>query len=257
MPGSKIYDCSGNVIVVHEPARLTTNPLKAFEKFKSKGPYFDTFAFITQKEKECVAVVFIDYDGTEEVGCGNGLIAAARQLTSGRCFPTEIMIETRVAKFQVSVKSSSVSVLFSPPRIIQIELDTWLVDAHVPHAVVQLSERQFSRVDDLYARSISTKFANSLFWRAGPQESICVTFFKVGGETNDAVHVLTRERHINRFTGSCGTGAISVAAVLQAGALASRKRYVMRFPGGPICVEGVAGRFSLTGFPRLIWIASC
>lgn len=171
---------------------------------------------------------FVNADGLIGEMCGNGARCLAAYLHRGGLVDQELVIETLVGPVSVDFSSlPSIELTLGPARIVRRGIEiTWNgnvlrfdeVDAGPPHAVCWVDSLEaLDRVDMVeLGRMVRNHPA---FAPRGCNVNLA-TLTPDGG-----VHIRTYERGVEDETLGCGTGAVSVAAVLldQAPSVSTRR----------------------------------
>ena len=199
---------------------------------------------------------FVNADGLIGEMCGNGARCLAAYLHRGGLVDQELVIETLVGPVNVDFsRLPSIELTLGPARIVRRGIEiTWggsvlrfdEVDAGPPHAVCWVDSLEaLDRVDMVeLGRMVRNHPA---FAPRGCNVNLA-TLTPDGG-----VHIRTYERGVEDETLGCGTGAVSVAAVLLDQAPSVSTRRVVTRSGEALFVDlGLPEAPSLSGGAQFV-----
>lgn len=151
-------------------------------------------------------MLFFNPDGTRD-NCGNGLRVAAAYCFEKRLCKRTGVLRSRGLSFPFAINRNSVQVLFPQVRF---QRGIWIV-GKVPHKVIAVEDFEKGK---LQAAALRKRFCCN------------ITLVK---QLSAGVFAQTFEVGVERFTASCGTGAIAAA-------LASGEQHIY-MPGGLLRVQ--------------------
>lgn len=191
---------------------VSTDEIKAI----SKKHQLDGLIFLTVRSENEILMNFHNPDGTPD-NCGNGLRVAARYCYTRGLVNSSGIIHSRGQVFTYLIKDKKVTVAF--PRTQKIQ-QLWNIGG-VVHKVIRVKSLEHAKEE---AQRLRTR------------ENVNITLVK---KLHNAVFAQTFEQGVERFTASCGTGAI--AAALETGVSS------IFMPGGLLKVEQTPSTVFLTG----------